>query len=323
MKRRTFLQGLAGAVVSPAVVRAQTPKPPGKIGYLHPSTIDPRSWMFRIMQPAWRRLGYVEGETVITRAAQGDPTRLTGLVAELIELGADVLIMVGPQAIRAARATTSVKPIVAIDLDTDPVRSGLVQSWNNPGDNLTGLFPDQASLAGKRLALLRETEPRMKRVTLVWDPTAGSDPLESAKGAASNIGIEAFVLEVRRSEEHEAAFSTLGIEPVTGVILLGTPILVNPPHHFADAALKFKLPSITFYKPITKAGGLMSYGVNQEKYFPRAVSMAHEILKGARPSEMPVEQPTSYELVLNLRTAKALGLTIPPTLLALADEVIE
>jgi putative ABC transport system substrate-binding protein len=187
----------------------------------------------------------------------------------------------------------------------------------------SGLFLDQASLAGKWLELLREVEPRLKRVALAWDPNTGSDQMDAARTAARALGIDTLVLEVGRPEGFQAAFATLGSEPATGVMLLGSPILVNPPHHFADAALKFKLPTVSFFKPIAKAGGLMTYGANLEAHFPRAISMAHEILNGAKPGDMPVERPDRYELVINLKTAKALGLTVPLTLQVAADEVIE
>lgn len=323
--RRTFLHLAAGAAASaaPHVARAQTPNAPRRIGYLHPATIDPGSPVMTILQPAWRKLGYVEGETVLLRTAHGDITRLPGLVAELIGLKVDVLIVVGPQAVRVARAATAVTPILALDLETDPVKNGLIRSWARPGGNVSGLFLDQASLAGKWLELLRETEPALKRIALIWDPTTGSDQLDAAKAAARAIGIDTFVIEVRRSQDHEAALATVGAEPRTGVMLLGSPILVNPPNLFAEAALKFKLPNIAFFKPIAKSGGLISYGANLETYYPRVIILADEILKGAKVGDLSAEAPTHYELVINMKTAKAIGLTVPVTLQVTADEVIE
>jgi putative ABC transport system substrate-binding protein len=323
MKRRVFLQSVASAIVAPAIARAQAAKPAGKIGYLHPATIDPGSMMMTNLRPRWRQLGYVEGETILLRTAHGDIARLPSLIAELIGLGVDVLVVVGPQAVGAARAATSVTPIVGLDLETDPIRAGWIRSWAKPGGNMTGLFLDQASMAGKWLELLREVEPGLKRVALAWDPSTGPDQMDAAKSAARALGIDTLVLEVRRPEGFPAALATLGSEPGTGVLLLGSPVLVKPPHHFADAALARKLASVSFFKPIAQAGGLMTYGANQEAYFPRAISMAHEILNGAKPADMPVERPTRYELVINLKTAKTLGLTVPLTLQVAADEVIE
>jgi putative ABC transport system substrate-binding protein len=313
MRRRTFLCCLLGAVAATRPTNAQISSAPRKIGYLHPATIDPGSPLMSMLRPKWRELGYVEGETILLRTAHGDVARLPGLVAELVSLGVGVLIMVGPQAVRAARAAAPATPIIGIDLETDPLSAGLIRSWAKPGGNVTGVFLDQASLAGKWLELLREVEPRLKRVALAWDPTTGSDQMDAAKTAARAVGIETLVLEVDRPQGFETALATLGNEPATGVMLLGTPLLVNPPHYFADAALKFKLPTVSFFKPIARAGGLMTYGANLETYFPRAISMAHEILNGAKLGDIPV----------NLKTAKALGLTVPLTLQVAADEVIE
>src|SRR6516162_3774628 len=147
--------------------------------------------------------------------------------------------------------------------------------------------------------------------------------MEAANIAAHALGIDTIVLKVERPQQFETVLTGLGNESATGVILLGSPLLVIPPHFFADAALKLKLPTVTFYKPIARAGGLMTYGANLEAYFPRAITMADEILKGAKPGNIPVERPTRYQLVINLKTAKALGLTVPVTLQVSADEVIE
>ena len=212
MRRRTFLLCLTCAVAATRSAKAQTSSAQHKIGYLHPATIDPGSSLMSVLGPRWRQLGYVEGKTILLRSAQGDITRLPGLVAELIGLGVNVLIVVGPHAVRAARATTSTIPIVALDLESDPVRAGFIASWTKPGGNMTGLFLDQASLAGKWLAMLREIVPHLKRVALVWDPNTGSDQRDAAKSAARALGIDALVLEVSRSEGIEAALATLGTE---------------------------------------------------------------------------------------------------------------
>jgi putative ABC transport system substrate-binding protein len=321
LKRRELITLLGGAVAWPLAVRAQSA--PHKIGYLHPATIAPDSALLSILRPKWRELGYVEGETILLRTAAGDVTRLPDLIKELVGLGSGVLIMVGPQAVRAAHATAPTTPVIGIDLETDPIRAGFIQSWAKPGGNVTGMFLDQASLAGKWVELLKEVEPRLARIALAWDPTTVPDQMDAANGAAHALGIDTLVLKVERPQEFETVLARLGSESATGLILLGSPLLVNPPHFFADAALKLKLPSVTFYKPIARAGGLMTYGANQETYFPRAISMADEILKGAKPGDIPVERPTRYELVINLKTAKALGLTIPLIMQMTADDVIE
>src|SRR5215510_3310090 len=213
MKRRAFIS-LVGSVgvlfLTKSAPFAQTSR---KIGYLH--GIDPALFKTPLMtllsmRPIWQRLGYIEGESVILRGAEGDPQRLSELAAELINLQVGVLIAVGPAALRAVNQATKSTPIVAIDLETDPVRAGLDATFARPGGNVTGLFLDQPSLAGKWLELLREAVPSIERVALVWEPTTGSDQLEAAKVAARRIGIDALVLEVRTSEEYDEAFGGLG-----------------------------------------------------------------------------------------------------------------
>lgn len=324
MRRREFIGLLGGSTVAwPVVTRAQSLGSSRKIGYLHPYQIDPGSFIGSVLGQRWRELGYVEGETVLLRSAQGDIARMPGLIAELVGLGVGVLVVVGLAAVKAALSATPAMPVVAIDLETDPVSAGLVGSWARPGGNLTGLFLDQASLTGKWLELLRQVKPGLKNVGLAWDPSTRSDQLEAAQNAARAIGVESLVLKVNRPEEFQAAFGTLGNEAATGVVLLGSPTLTANAHLFSDAALKFKLPTICFFKAVSRAGGLMTYGPALEAYFPRAISMAHKILNGAKPSDMPIERPDRYELVINMKTAKALGLEIPTSMLGTADEVLE
>ena len=325
MKRRAFLSAAVGAIGSSALARAQSASGKLIIGILHPqhSVNINMTTSVVAMRSVWQQLGYAEGETVLLRWAEGDSTRLPALAAELIDLKVGVLIAVGPAALRAASQKSRTTPIVAIDLETDPVRAGLVARFGWPGGNVTGLFLDQPSIAGKWLELLREAVRDIKRIAFVWDPTTDPDQLDAAKTAAQAMGIEAQVLEVRTSEGYQEAFRKLGGDPKTGIVQLGSPLLTIPPVRFAEAALKYALPTISFFKPHAKAGALMSYGPNLEMYFPRAVIFADKILKGAKPGELPIEQPDRFELVINLKTANALGITIPPTLLARADEIIE
>src|SRR5215475_14722976 len=322
MKRREFIALVGGVVAWPFAARPQTQGRAHKIGHLNAVSIGPQSFTLGILRPVWQKLGYVEGENLFLRAA-ADLSRVPTLVAELIGLGAGVLIVVGPAAVKATAQATKTIPIVAIDLETDPVRAGLAASVNRPGGNVTGLFLDQPSLAGKWLQLLREAVPSIERVALIWDPTSGPYQLNAAKAAARAMSLEPFVLELRSSEGFEAAFRKLGSEPKTGIIQLGSPVLAASPPRLGEASLKHRFPTISFHKPHARTGALMSYGPNVEVYFPRAAILADKIIKGARPAELPIEQPDHFELVINLKTARALGLTIPPSLLVRADEVIE
>jgi putative tryptophan/tyrosine transport system substrate-binding protein len=325
MKRRTFVTGAGSLIAMKGAGLAQPSRPTRKIGYLHPlsNSVSPPPVSLSSMRPIWQSLGYVEGETILLRGAEGDPKRLPELASELISLEVGVLIAVGPAALRAATHATKTTPIVAVDLETDPVRAGLAVSFSRPGGNVTGLFLDQPSLAGKWLELLKDAAPSIERIALVWEPTSGSDQLDAAKAAASAIRIEVVVLEVRTTEGYEEAFRSLAGQRRTGIVQLGSPALTMPAARLGDAALKYGVPTISFYTPHARASALLSYGPNLEVYFPRAATLADKIIKGAKPGDLPIEQPTKFELVINLKTAKALGITVPPSLLARADEVIE
>lgn len=195
MRRRDAIPGVLSLVGAPSVARAQPARPLRKPGYLHPRTIAQDHPTLSILRPVWQRLGYVEGETVLLRSADGDARRLLELVAEMVGLGVDVLIVVGAAAVRAASQATKTTPIVGIDLETDPVRAGYAASLARPSGNVTGLFLDQPSITGKWIDLLREAAPGIERLAILWDRSTGVDPLEIAKAVARAKGLEAVVLE--------------------------------------------------------------------------------------------------------------------------------
>ncbi|HKH97163.1 MAG TPA: ABC transporter substrate-binding protein [Beijerinckiaceae bacterium] len=323
MRRREVLAVLMGLGAAPRRACAQALRTARKIGYLHPKTIDPAAPSLIILRPVWERLGYTDPETILFRSADGDPARLPLLVSELVGLGVGVLIAVGPAAVKAASSAATI-PVVAIDLETDPVLSGLAASFGRPGGNVTGLFMDQPSLAGKWIDLLREAAPGLERLALLWDPTTTRDQLLSATEAARVRGVPAVTLEVRSPEDYEKAFTNyLRHSRNAGIVHLGSPgTSVNAPG-FAAAAREHRLPTIAFLKAYAQSGVLMSYGPEQESYWPRAIVLADRILKGERASDIPIEQPARFEFVINLKTAKEIGLAIQPSLLARADETIE
>ena len=320
--RRSFTSA-AWLLASGAPAWAQRPAPPGKIGYLHPRTIDPDHATLRLLRPAWQELGYAEGSSVLLRSGQNDAQRLPGLVQELIDQGVGVLIVVGAAAVRAASQVTRSTPIVAIDYETDPVRAGLAASLGRPGGNLTGLFLDQPSLAGKWIALLREAAPTLRRIALLWDPATGRGQLDVALGVAQAAGLATAVLELGPPEGFDAALKPFGQRPATGIVQLGTAGFGGIAARFAAAAARHRLPTIGFLKAYAEAGLLMSYGPDQGAHTGRAVVLADKILRGAKPGELPIERPARFEFVINLLTAKALGLTMPQNLLLRADEVIQ
>jgi len=320
VRRREFITLLAAASCSSSTALAQVKT--NRIGYVHTlGTSLPLS--VSLLRPVWQQLGYVEGETIFLRGAEGDPSRLPGLVQELLDLQVRVLIVVGPAALRVAQGATSTTPIVAMDLETDPIRSGYARAFGRPGGNVTGLFLDQPLIAGKWLEILKEVLPSIERVALIWDPNSGTDQLRAAQDAARAIGVSTIVLEVRRTDGYDLAFESLNGHEGTGVVQLGTPVLTAPAAALGAAAAKYRLPTISFYTPHVRAGALIGYGPDLQTYFPRAAVMADKIVKGASPADLPIEQPTKFELVVNLKTARSLGIIIPPILHARADEVIE
>ncbi len=205
----------------------------------------------------------------------------------------------------------------------DPVQTGLIASYGRPGGNVTGLFLDLPSLAAKWVGLLREIVPGLERVALAWTPSTGKAQLDVATAAAKAIGLETTIMEIVTSDDFDAQFARLVGPKRTGIVQLTAPGFVTVSEGYAAAAIRYKLPTINFLRSMAESGVLVSYGPNQEHYFPRAIAMADAILKGEKPDNIPVERPTRFEFVLNLKTAKALGLAIPPLVLAQVDEVIE
>ncbi len=320
--RRTVLAAMSILLAAPRL-QAQVQRAPRKLGYLHPRTIAPNHPTLVILRVQWQKLGYVEGETVLLRSAGDDMGRVRALLDELVGQGVGAVIVVGAAAVRAASQATKALPIVAIDLETDPVRAGYAASFARPGGNITGLFLDQPSLAGKWIDLLREAAPQIERLAISWDVGTGVDQLEIAKSVSRAKGFEAVVLELGAIRDFDQAFRGLAGRPRTGLVQLSSPGFVLVAESFAAAARKHRLPAISFLKAYAQSGMLMTYGPNQADYFVRAVVLADKFLKGAKPGELPIEGPDRFELVINLATANAMGLGIPQSLLVRADEVIQ
>ena len=242
MDRRALIRSMLGLVGASCLAHAQAPRQAGKMGYLTLDTISPSNATLLLLKPAWQRLGYVEGETILLRFAERDAQRLPRLAAELIALKVGVLIVVGGEAVRIVSRVTKVTPIVAIDLETDPIRSGLATSFARPGSNVTGLFMDQPSLAGKWIELLRDAAPTIERVALLWDPGTGRDQLEIGQAAARAKGLETVVIEFSAVTNFDDALRGLGRGQRTGAVVLTSPIF--PRVIFAAAAQKYRVPSI-------------------------------------------------------------------------------
>ncbi|WP_198376806.1 ABC transporter substrate-binding protein [Neoroseomonas rubea] len=314
-------RGLLGALALPLPAMAQ-PRRPRRIGYLHAVTIAPENTAMRVFTPLWRRAGFVEEQNLFLRSAQGDGSRLPGLVEELLRLDVSVIMAIGAEVLAAcARGTRSV-PIVAVDLETDPVAAGLAQSLARPGGNVTGLFLDQPSMAGKWLDLLVEVAPRTRHIVFLWDPSAGPLQLAVAQGLAAQRGLTTEVMNWRQVGDFDRAFAPLDVAR-TGVVCLTAPGWSSVLPRLGPALLARRLPCVTFLSSYLGGGILLGYGPDQLQFWGLAMPMVERILAGEDPAVMPIERPRRFHFAVDMRVAAALGLSVPATVLAQADEVLE
>ena len=325
MDRRAFLAGAAALLAAPRAAEAPTLGRVVKVGIL--STINPRTTAFtEAMVQRLRELGYVEGQSFVIefRNAEGDVTRLPTLAAELVRLNVDIIVASGPEAtLQAARKATATVPIVIAAVDFDPIARGYIASLAKPGGNVTGVFLRQIELTSKRMQFLKEALPNVMRVAVFWD-TISADQWREAERTAAGAGLRLQGVELRNPPYHLTdAFRAAARGRAEAVLILMSPIFFPQRAQVAELGLKSQLPTICGLSQYAHAGALMSYGVNLNEMFRQIALYIDKILRGAKPADLPVEQPTKFELVLNLKTAKALGLTIPPSLLLRADQVIE
>jgi ABC-type uncharacterized transport system substrate-binding protein len=274
-----------------------------------------------------RDLGYIEGQNILleVRWSEERLDRLAELAAELVRLPVDVLVVHGPRGVRAARAATSTIPIVMARID-DAVEQGFVASLARPGGNITGISIQTGELSGKCLELLKDALPRLSQVAVLWDATGNVYQRRTLEQAAPALGIGLHIVAVRSPDEFDGAFAAAHSAQAEGVLILGSPLMTYNTPRLAALAAQERLPAIYLNRHFAEAGGLMAYGPKEADpswNFQHAAVFVDKILKGAKPAELPVERPSRFELVLNLKTAKALGLTIPPSLLFQADEVIQ
>jgi len=326
MDRRRFLGGIAGVMLlktNPA--HAQLLAIP-RIGVLYTGTPGTAAQVSEAFNQGLRELGYVEGTNIVVERRFGDakPERLSELAAELVRLKVDVIVTSTDEAIVAIKRQTQTIPIV-MTASTDPVATGFVASLAHPGGNVTGftsIFPD---LSAKKLELLRETVPGLSRVAIVWNPDVRGALLDykATEEAARSLRMHLQSVEVIRIDDIDRAFAALTTGRAEALIVVPSTITLDNRVQIANLAQKNRLPAIYGGRPFADAGGLMAYGSSLSDRWRRAATFVDKILKGAKPGELPVEQPTKFELIINLKTAKAMGLTMPHSLLRRADEVIE
>jgi len=316
-----LLVGLA--LTSVHLARAQQSGKVFRIGYLASTSSERQKSRLVAFRQGLRDLGYVEGKNIIIEYRNSDEyERLPEFVAELVRLNVDVLVAAGAPAAHAAKSATKTIPIVM--QSGDPVGTGLVASLARPGGNITGLSDFTVGVVTKRLELLKEVVPSVSRVAVLWNPTNPTNPvtLKETQAVAPALGVTLLSLEVKGADDIDRAFTAIRKERPGALIVFGGAVTTQA-RRIADLAVKSRLPAIYAVSEDVDAGGLMSYGTNFDDLFRRAAIYVDKLLKGAKPADLPVEQPTKFEFVINLKAAKQIGLTIPPNVLVRADRVIK
>ena len=325
LSRRAAIGAALSVLVGPGLASGQSPARVARVGVLRtppPAPSDPATDGFR---QGLRELGYVEGQNIHLefRWADGRPERIPALAAELVQANPNVLVTGGEQAILALKRVTTTIPIV-MGASNDPVGAGLVDSLARPGSNVTGMTVVAPEVSRKRLQLLKEVLPRATRIAVLANPAYPATALDLAetRTAARALGLRLEIVDVRTAAEIEPAIAAAR-DRADALLPVGDPFLTSHRARIADLAAKHRIPAIYYWKEFVEAGGLMAYGPNLRDSYRRAATFVDKILKGARPSDLPVERPTTFEMSINLKTAKAQGLTIPQTVLVRADHLIE
>jgi putative tryptophan/tyrosine transport system substrate-binding protein len=325
MRRREFIAGLGGAAAWQVAARAQQPATVARIGFLGLSPASAAAMRVGALRAGLRDLGYVEGKNIVIEFRWAERVdQLPEFAAELVRMNVDVIFGQSSTMIGAALQATKTIPIV-FAVHADPVGIGHVASLARPGGNVTGLSMLLTELCTKELEILKEAVPQATRFGVLWNPSTPSHQpaLKAIEAASENLGVQLNMVPVQAAEDFDVAFATMARGRVDGLLVVASPLGNSQRALLAELALKHGLPGIFGDKQNVESGGLMSYAADLLDLFRRAALYIDKILKGAKPADLPVEQASKYQFVINLKTAKALGLTIPPMLLALADEVIE
>jgi putative tryptophan/tyrosine transport system substrate-binding protein len=328
MRRREFIVLLGGAATGwPLIARAQQIRKIPRLGILNPGTSDPPGTLG--FYEGLRELGYTEGKNIAIERRYGDwrSDRFGELAAELVQINVDVIVVMSTSPARAAKEATSTIPIVVASM-ADPVGDELVASLSRPGGNVTGTTFLGPELTAKRMGLLEEAIPTISRVAVLWHPGAyGKRTMEGllngTKSAALALGWQFQLVAAENPDDIESAFSAIPGVSTNALVVLNSPMFYSEHKHIVDLAAKNHLPAMYAAREFADAGGLMAYGANLPEVFRSAATYVDKILKGAKPADLPVEQPTKFELIINLTTAKTLGLAIPASFLSLADELVE
>jgi putative ABC transport system substrate-binding protein len=328
-KRVIYFALVAMLLAFGSLVAAQQPTKVPRIGYISSGNPASESTRAEAIRLALRERGYIEGQNIAIeyRYAEGKIDRFPELAAELVRIKVDIIVVAGGSIwVRAAKNATKTIPIVMVDAGRDPVEAGLVESLARPGGNVTGITLLVGELGGKRLELLKEAVPKVARVAVLYNPATALNVLEVKEVlpvAARALGLTFQPWEVRAADDFEKVFAALNKQRPDGLFVAGSPLMAAIQKRIVGFALKSRLPSMYYSREAVDAGGLMSYGADRADSYRRVAYFVDRILKGAKPADIPVEQPTKFELVINLKTAKQIGVTIPPDVLARASRLIK
>jgi len=326
-RRRLLMISFSGALAASRVVsvpQARADSRPVHVGILgYGAGVLPHP--LKAFRESLVEFGYVEGQNLVIdqRYANGRREKVSGYLADLLALRVRALVVVGPYVLKTAKSAGTDTPIVAIDLESDPVAAGFVTSLARPGGNVTGTFLDQASLSGKWLELLKDINPKLSRTAVIWDSSTPSYQLEALKAGARSLAVQQETLAVTSQHDFTNAFAAASRSHAEAIVILSSPIVSQYGDMLANLSVAHRLPTVSMFRENVTAGCLMAYGPSLVDGWRRLASFVSRVLKGAKPGDLPIERPTTFELVINLKTAKALGLTIPPSLLGRADEVIQ
>jgi ABC-type uncharacterized transport system substrate-binding protein len=325
MRRREFISLLGGTVAWPFTARAQQTSGIPRFGFVYQGSQAAMAVRIEAILSGLRVSGYAAPAQVeiMGRAAEGDPARIVPLVAEIIAKNVSVVMVSGPLALNAARSATRTIPVVAIDFETDPIASGVAATLARPGGNITGVFLDFPDFTAKWMEMLVESNPKLSRAAVLWDPDTGPVQLDSVRKAAKTLNVQLEVVEAHHASDFDAAFSMANQREVGALVMPSSPLIAPNVQVLAELALRHRLPAITLFPDFARAGGLLAYGPNLLSMYRLVGVAAGKVARGANPAELPIERPTKFETVLNMRTARALGISIPTSLLLRADEVIE
>jgi putative ABC transport system substrate-binding protein len=327
MRRREVIALIGGAVAcgsAPPLAGAQPRAKSRRVGFLHPGrspVVNMRAASFR--QGLVAAGGREDAWEFVMRIAEEEVDQLPRMAAELVALEVPAIAAVSPSAVHAAYEATKAIPIIAVDLESDPVRNGWAAGLAHPAGNVTGIFLDLPELSAKCLQLLREAVPALATLDVMWDPATGSVPLDALKTVTGSLGLAMKVHEVRRAADFREAFRAVAKAQGGGVLMLPSPLVSSNLQLLAELTLEHRLPAITLFPEFAQRGGLLAYGPDLATLFRQAGALTRKVLDGASPAELPIERPARFQLMVNLKTAAALGVAVPTSVLLLADEVIE